>query len=129
MAFAICLAISREHTCDIIVLGMCLWDPPGDAGRHEDTPDDPQVMGPRSYPHDRAGTSSNRSLDTIIDFVLVNSVRSTTSVLLASAQFFIWLILKTSLVHLLHLRRIFTFDLLTFRLEMLTASPEPMLHE
>ena len=70
MAFAFCLAISREHTCDIIVLGMCLWDPPGDAGRHEDTPDDSQVMDPRSHPHDRAGTSSNRSLDTIIDFVL-----------------------------------------------------------
>ena len=44
MAFAICLAISREHTCDIIVLGMCLWDPPGDAGRHEDTPDNPQLV-------------------------------------------------------------------------------------
>ena len=36
MAFAICLAI-QENACDIIVLGMCLWDPPGDAGRHEDT--------------------------------------------------------------------------------------------
>ena len=33
----------QENTCDIIVLGMCLWDPPGDAGRHESTPDNPQL--------------------------------------------------------------------------------------
>ena len=108
---------------------MCLWDPPGDAGRHEDTPDDPQVMGPRSHPHDRAGTSSNRSLDTIIDFVLVNFE-------FARQLLFYSLPLGSSYgssrkprSHLLHLRRIFTFDLLTFRLETLTASPEPMLHD
>ena len=36
----------QENTCDIIVLGMCLWDPPGDAGRHEDTPDSLTGHGP-----------------------------------------------------------------------------------
>ena len=66
-----------------------------------------QVMGPCSHPHDCAGTLSSRSLDMIIDFVLVYSVHSTTSVLLASARFkfFMRLISKTLLVHLLHLQR------------------------
>ena len=88
-----------------------------------------QVMGPCSHPHDCASTLSNHSLNMIINFVLINSISSTTSVLLTSAWFFIWLILKTSLVHLLHLQQIFTFNLLTFCLETLTVSPEPMLHE
>ena len=69
MAFAICLAIKRTHVTSLC-WGCAYGIPPVMPVDMRTPLTVQQVMGPRSHPHDRAGTSSNHSLDTIIDFVL-----------------------------------------------------------